>query len=158
MKLRAKADPAKAAIFAAHQELLEDPDLMDIAESAIAKGKSAAFAWQRAYSTHADRLAQLKNEIMAGRAADLRDVGRRVLGILTNHPTEEPEIPAGSILIAEDLSPSDTAKLDPARVLGFATVGGGATSHVAILARSLDIPAVAGIEPRALDLANGTAR
>jgi phosphoenolpyruvate-protein phosphotransferase len=79
-----------------------------------------------------------------------------VLGILTNHPTEEPEIPADSILIAEEMSPSDTAKLDPARVLGFATVGGGATSHVAILARSLDIPAVAGIEPRALDLPNGT--
>ncbi len=154
-ELRAKADPAKAAIFAAHQELLEDPDLMDIAESAIAKGKSAAFAWQRAYSTHADRLSKLKNAIMAGRAADLRDVGRRVLGILTGHPSEEPEIPAGSILIAEELSPSDTAKLDPTKVLGFATVGGGATSHVAILARSLDIPAVAGIEPRALDLADG---
>ena len=155
-ELRAKADPAKAAIFAAHQELLEDPDLIDIAESAIAKGKSAAFAWQRAYSTHAERLSKLKNAIMAGRAADLRDVGRRVLGILTNHPTEEPAIPVGSILIAEELSPSDTAKLDPTQVLGFATVGGGATSHVAILARSLDIPAVAGIEPRALDLVNGT--
>jgi glucose-specific phosphotransferase system IIA component len=150
------ADPAKAAIFAAHQELLEDPDLMEIAESAIAKGKSAAFAWQRAYSTHADRLAQAQERDHGRARADLRDVGRRVLGILTNHPTEEPEIPADSILIAEEMSPSDTAKLDPARVLGFATVGGGATSHVAILARSLDIPAVAGIEPRALDLANGT--
>ncbi|MCG6941567.1 MAG: phosphoenolpyruvate--protein phosphotransferase [Thiohalocapsa sp.] len=154
-ELHAKADPAKAAIFAAHQELLADPDLLDIAESAIAKGKSAAFAWQRAYSTHAERLAGLKNEIMAGRAADLRDVGRRVLGILTGQPVQEPEIPAGAILIAEDLSPSDTAKLDPAKVFGFATVGGGATSHVAILARSLDIPAVAGIEPRALELADG---
>ncbi len=82
-------------------------------------------------------------------------MGRRVLAILTDQPLEEPEIPADSILIAEDLSPSDTAKLDPKRVLGFATVGGGATSHVAILARSLDIPAVAGIEPRALELADG---
>ncbi len=154
-ELRAKADPAKAAIFAAHQELLEDPDLMAIAESAIAKGKGAAFAWQRAYATHAERLAKLKNAVLAGRAADLRDVGRRVLAILTDQPLEEPEIPADSILIAEDLSPSDTAKLDPKRVLGFATVGGGATSHVAILARSLDIPAVAGIEPRALELADG---
>jgi multiphosphoryl transfer protein len=154
-ELHAKADPAKAAIFAAHQELLGDPDLLDIADSAIAKGKSAAFAWQRAYSTHAERLAQLKNEIMAGRAADLRDVGRRVLGILTGQPVQEPDIPQGAILIAEDLSPSDTAKLDPTKVFGFATVGGGATSHVAILARALDIPAVAGIEPRALDLAAG---
>jgi phosphocarrier protein FPr len=156
-ELHAQADPKKAAIFAAHQELLADPDLLDIAESAIAKGKSAAFAWQRAYTTHAERLAKLKNEIMAGRAADLRDVGRRVLGIITGQPVEEPRAPAGSILIAEELSPSDTAKLNPAEVLGFATVGGGATSHVAILARSLDIPAVAGIDPRALALPNGSA-
>jgi phosphocarrier protein FPr len=154
-ELRAQADAKKAAIFAAHQELIEDPDLLDIAESAIAKGKGAAWAWQSAYLTHAERLATLKNEIMAGRAADLRDVGRRILGILTGKPVEEPRPPAGSILIAEELAPSDTAKLNPREVLGFATLGGGATSHVAILARSLDIPAVAGIEPRALDLPNG---
>ena len=155
-ELHARADAKKAAIFAAHQELLDDPDLLDIAESAIAKGKGAAYAWQRAYGTHAERLSRLRNELMAGRAADLRDVGRRVLGILTGQPVEEPRPPLGSILIAEELTPSDTAKLDPKEVLGFATVGGGATSHVAILARSLDIPAVAGIEPRALDLPNGS--
>ncbi len=155
-QLQSQADPAKAAIFAAHQELLEDPDLMDIAESAIAKGKSAAFGWQRAYTTHAERLAGLRNSLLAGRANDLRDVGRRVLAIITGHPVEEPEIPPESILVAEELTPSDTAKLDRTRVLGFCTVGGGATSHVAIIARSLDIPAVAGIEPRALDLANGS--
>jgi multiphosphoryl transfer protein len=155
-ELKASADPKKAAIFAAHQELLEDPGLLDIAESALAKGKSAAYAWQRAYSTQAERLAGLKNTVMAGRAADLRDLGRRVLGILTGQPVEEPRIPPGSILIAEDLAPSDTAKLNPKEVLGFATVGGGATSHVAILARALDIPAVAGIDPRALELANGS--
>ena len=154
-ELKAEADAKKAAIFAAHQELLGDPELLDIAESAIAKGKGAAFAWQRAYLAHAERLAKLRNEVMAGRAADLRDVGRRVLGILTGQPVEEPRIPPGSILIAEELTPSDTAKLDPKEVLGFATVGGGATSHVAILARSLDIPAIAGIEPRALELPNG---
>jgi multiphosphoryl transfer protein len=155
-ELRAQADPAKAAIFAAHQELLGDPDLLDIAESAIAKGKSAAFAWRAAYSTHAERLAALKNELLAGRANDLRDVGRRVLALVTGHPVEEPQAPPETILIAEDLAPSDTARLDRTRVLGFATVGGGATSHVAIIARSLDLPAVAGIEPRAMDLTDGT--
>lgn len=155
-ELHAQADPAKAAIFAAHQELLDDPDLIEIAESCIAKGKSAAFAWRKAFTTHAERLGQLKNELMAARAADLRDVGLRVLSIVTGQAIEEPEIPADSILIAEDLSPSDTASLDPERVLGFCTVGGGATSHVAIIARALDIPAVAGIEPRALELENGS--
>lgn len=155
-ELHAQANPAKAAIFAAHQELLDDPDLVEIAESCIAKGKSAAFAWRKAFTTHAERLGQLKNELMAARAADLRDVGLRVLSIVTGQTLEEPEIPAESILIAEDLSPSDTASLDPEKVLGFCTVGGGATSHVAIIARALDIPAVAGIEPRALELENGS--
>jgi phosphocarrier protein FPr len=154
-ELHAQADPAKAAIFAAHQELLDDPDLLDIAESSIAKGKSAAYAWQRAYTTHAERLAQLRNELLAGRANDLRDVGRRVLGIITGQPLEQPELEPETILIAEELTPSDTASLDRTRVLGFCTVGGGSTSHVAILARALDIPAVAGIEPRALDLEDG---
>jgi phosphoenolpyruvate-protein phosphotransferase len=153
-ELQAQADPAKAAIFAAHQELLDDPDLLEIAESCITKGKSAAFAWRKAYTTHAERLAQLKNELMAARAADLLDVGMRVLAIVTGQTQTAPEIPSGSILIAEDLSPSDTAGLDPERVLGLCTVGGGATSHVAILARALGIPAVAGIEPRALELEN----
>lgn len=155
-ELRATADAGKAAIFAAHQELLDDPGMLDIAESAIAKGKSAASAWRAAYSTHAEGLAKLKNELLAGRANDLRDVGRRVLAIITGHPLEEPQAPPETILIAEDLTPSDTAKLDRRNVLGFATVGGGATSHVAIIARSLDLPAVAGIEPRAMDLDEGT--
>jgi phosphoenolpyruvate-protein kinase (PTS system EI component) len=78
-QLHAKADPAKAAIFAAHEELMEDPDLLEIAESAIAKGKSAAFAWKQAVTAHADRLASLRNQLLAQRANDLRDVGRRVL-------------------------------------------------------------------------------
>ena len=146
----------KAAIFAAHQELLDDPDLLDIAYSALAKGKSAAFAWQRAFSTHADRLASLRNELLAARANDLRDVGRRVLTLLTGAEPERQEPSINAILVAEELTPSDTASLDRNRVRGFCTTLGGATSHVAILARSLDIPAVAGIEPRALELPNGT--
>ena len=64
-------------------ELLEDPDLIDIATSAIAKGKSAAFAWKSAVKAHAERLAGLRNQLLAQRANDLRDVGERVLEILT---------------------------------------------------------------------------
>jgi phosphocarrier protein FPr len=154
-RLTGEADAGKAAIFAAHEALLDDPDLREIAEHAINAGKSAAFAWQQAVTTHADRLAQSKNELLAARANDLRDVGRRVLRALSGTTAEGPEAPANAILVAEDLSPSDAASLDRSRVLGFCTTGGGATSHVAILARSLDIPAVAGIDPRALDLANG---
>jgi len=155
-QLHARADPAKAAIFAAHEELVSDPDLLEIAESAIAKGKSAAFAWQNAVATHADRLAGLRNQLLAQRANDLRDVGLRVLAILTGMEVRQPDYPPNSVLIAEDLTPSDTAALDRSRVIGFCTTRGGATSHVAILARSLGLPALAGIEPAALDVPAGT--
>jgi phosphocarrier protein FPr len=155
-QLHAKADPAKAAIFAAHEELIEDPDLLDIVDSAIAKGKSAEFGWKKAVTTHADRLAALRNPLLAQRANDLRDVGLRVLGILTGEETKAPDYPPNTILIAEDLTPSDTAALDRTRVMGFATTRGGATSHGAILARALGIPALAGVEPAALEVPNGT--
>ena len=154
--LHAKADPGKAAIFAAHMELLDDPDFLEIANSAIAKGKSAAFAWKKATELHAERLAGLRNELLAQRANDVRDVGQRVLLHITGTKTIPPAYPERSVLIAEDIGPSDTATMDRGTVVGFATLRGGATSHVAILARSLGIPALAGIEPRALEISNGT--
>ena len=155
-QLHAKADPAKAAIFAAHEELISDPDLLEIAESAIAKGKSAGFAWKKAVATHADRLAALRNELLAQRANDLRDVGQRVLSLLTGVDVRPPAYPPNSVLIAEDLTPSDTAALDRSRVSGICTTRGGATSHVAILARSLEIPALAGVDPAVLEVPDGT--
>ena len=155
-QLHAKADPAKAAIFAAHDELISDPDLLEIAESAIAKGKSAGFAWKKAVATHADRLAALRNELLAQRANDLRDVGQRVLSLLTGVDVRPPAYPPNSVLVAEDLTPSDTAALDRSRVAGICTTRGGATSHVAILARSLGIPALAGVDPAVLEVPDGT--
>jgi phosphocarrier protein FPr len=155
-RLEQDADPDKAAIFGAHREILRDPDLLDIASSAIDKGKTAAFAWRAAYTLYADRLAGLKNELLAGRATDVRDVGRRVLEEVTGQRQEKAEMPEGTILVAEDLTPSDTASLDRTRVVGFCTAAGGASSHVAIIARSLDIPAVAGIEPRAMAIPDGS--
>ena len=155
-QLHAKADPAKAAIFAAHEELISDPDLLEIAESAIAKGKSAGFAWKKAVATHADRLAALRNELLAQRANDVRDVGQRVLSLLTGVDVRPPAYPPNSVLIAEDLTPSATAALDRSRVAGICTTRGGATSHVAILARSLEIPALAGVDPAVLEVPGGT--
>ncbi|MGA9381461.1 MAG: phosphoenolpyruvate--protein phosphotransferase, partial [Phormidium sp.] len=155
-KVHGQADAAKAAIFAAHQELLEDPEIEEMATAAIDEGKSAAFAWKQTYTYQAQQLAKLPNELLAARANDLRDVGGRVLRILTGATLEEVSYPDQTILVAEDLTPSDTATMDRSKVLGFCTVGGGATSHVSILARSMDIPAIAGTEPRILDLPNGT--
>jgi len=154
--LQADREPAKAAIFAAHEELISDPEVLEIAESHIAAGKSAAFAWKQAVTTQTDRLAALRNQLLAQRANDLRDVGLRVLAILTGTKVEPPKYPPNAILIAEDLTPSDTAALDRTRVMGFCTTRGGATSHVAILARAVGLPALAGIEQEALELANGT--
>lgn len=155
-RLVGQADPGKAAIFGAHREILRDPELLDLANSGIDKGKTAAFAWRAAYQNYADKLAGLKNEVLAGRAIDVRDVGQRVLEEVTGQRRDKPDIPAGTILIAEDLTPSDTVSLDPTKVAGFCTLAGGASSHVAILARALDIPAVAGIDPRALDIPDGS--
>lgn len=155
-KVHAQGDPSKAAIFAAHHELLEDPELIDISASAIDKGKSAAYAWAKTFTNQAEILAKLDNELLAQRANDLRDVGNRVLRILTGVVEADSTYPDNAILVAEDLTPSDMANLDRTKVKGFCTVAGGATSHVSILARSMGIPAIAGTEPRVLDLADGT--
>ena len=154
-RLLAEADAGKAAIFAAHQELLEDPELVSFANSAIAKGRSAAFAWQQAYENTASELEGMKNELLAQRANDLRDAGRRVLQVLLGIELGPRQYTEPCILVADDLTPSDTATLDRNMVRGFCTTLGGATSHVAILARSLGIPAVAGIDPAALELPDG---
>ena len=155
-RLATEADTDRAAIFAAHQELLEDPEVLDSAAAYIRDGATAAYAWRQAYTAQAERLLALRNQLLAGRAADLRDVGRRVLHLLVGHEEAPHDVPANSIVVAEDLAPSDAASLDRTRVRGFCTTMGSATSHVAILARGLGIPAVAGIDPRALDLRAGT--
>ena len=155
-QVTAQTGANRAAIFAAHQELLEDPDIVTLAHEQIARRKSAAFAWDQAIGAHADRLSKLNNELMANRANDLRDVGRRVLRLLvTGGETQAGAVPPNSILIAENLTPSETVQLDREKVLGFCTTTGGATSHVAILARSLGLPAIAGIDERVLELADG---
>lgn len=146
----------KAAIFAAHQELLADPELLTESEKLIDQGRSAAFSWQQTINKQAAALAEMKNELLAGRANDLRDVGKRVLRLLTGEVEQKLSLPENTVLIAHDLSPSDTASLDREKVVGFATVGGGASSHAAILARSLLLPAVSGLSPNVLNILNGT--
>jgi len=149
------SDSEESEIFEAHIELLDDPELLETARFEIEKGKSAGFAWQKAYTKQADSLAGLKNELLAARATDMRDIGEQVLKNILGLEVESVEMPENTILIAEDLTPSQTAQLDREKVLGFCTVLGGASSHVAILARSLDIPAIAGIEARALEMEDG---
>ena len=147
---------AQAEIFNAHQELLEDPGLLEQAFGLIEQGKSAAFAWQSATHQTATLFKGLGNRLLAERALDLDDVGQRVLKLILGVQDCALELPDLAILIAEQLTPSQTATLDTRKVAGFATVGGGASSHVAILARALGLPALCGMSPQVLALANGT--
>ena len=154
--LRMRADAGKAAIFAAHQELLDDPELISATNRMIESGKSAPFAWKQAFTEQSESLANVNNELLAARANDIRDIGRRVLSHLTGIEMGSVEAPEGSIIVAKDLTPSDTAGIDKNRVLGFCTTEGSATSHASILARSAGIPAIAAIEERALGIPDGT--
>jgi multiphosphoryl transfer protein len=156
-EVKAKAGAAKAAIFQAHQEFLADPDLHQEAIAFLKDDRSAAWAWQQTYENRAAALEKLSDRLLAERATDLRDVGRRVLRLLAERVEETPQLPNHPVvLVAEDLTPSDTAGLNPALILGFCTAYGGPTSHSAIIARSLAIPAIVGAGPAVLNLADGT--
>lgn len=160
-QLEALSGPAagsnvQAGIFRAHLELLDDPDLVEVTFGSIAGGTAAATAWHRAFSGLAERMASARSDLFAQRAADVRDVGRRVLRLLTGADSGSQAHPDDAVIVAQELTPSDAAGFDRARVRAFCSVSGGTTSHVAILARSFGIPAVAAIDPRALDLAPGT--
>jgi phosphocarrier protein FPr/phosphocarrier protein len=147
---------SRAQILAAHRELLADPGLLAAAREGIARGHGAAYAWREAYGALATRVATLPSALLRERAGDIRDVGERVLAGLAVACSAAPEVPAGSVLVAEELTPSQAAALDPRRVAGFCTTAGGATGHTAILARALGLPAVCGIDPAARALADGT--
>jgi phosphocarrier protein FPr/phosphocarrier protein len=154
LKVRLGTAP-EARILEAHHELLADPELIDGAIRLLAGGASAAEAWRESYSSQAAGLAALPSPLLRERANDVRDVGERVLALLAGvRPMAIPAV-GDSILIADDLTPSEAATLDTARVRAFCTLAGTATSHVALLARSLGIPAICGIDPAARTLADG---
>jgi multiphosphoryl transfer protein len=137
------ASASEAAIFEAHLEILDDPDLLDAVLERINKEQSAARAWRAAIDARAQAMAQLNDPLLAGRAADIQDVGYRVLRLLMGADEQQVSLPDHPvILVAADLSPSDTAALDRNKILGFCTAAGGPTAHSAIIARALSLPAV----------------
>ena len=156
-EVRAKSGEPRAAIFKAHEAFLDDPEMLAETHDLIRNGKSAGYAWRQVIDDRVHVMEQHADELLAARAMDLRDVGRRVLKHLAGIVQDEPFTPESPvILIAEDLTPSDTAQLDPAFILGFCTASGGPTSHSAIIARSLGIPAIVGAGPSLLEVANDT--
>ncbi len=156
-EVKTRLGSGKAAIFRVHAELIQDAALVQQTIMTIYQRHSAAWSWQQAINERVSQMQKLDDPVLAGRAVDLSDVGQRVLRYLVGLPEEQsvtPDMP--TILLAEDFTPSDTAKFDPDTILGFCTVRGGATSHTAILARSLGIPAIVGVGEALLDIPNGT--
>jgi phosphocarrier protein FPr len=149
------AGEGEAAIFDAHVLLLDDAALLGPAKEAVDAGKSAAVAWRDAARAAADGYRALDDPYLQERAVDVEDVGARVLRHLTGAPgpaaiTEE------GVLVVADLTPGDAAALDRDLVKGLAVARGGATSHAAILARALAIPAVVGLGDAILAVPDGT--
>ena len=136
--------PNEAAIFTAHEMLLDDPELIKLADSKLDQG--AEYAWDNAIRYFANRLEALPNEYLSARAADIRDIGQQVLRVLAGIKTNclsNLETPV--ILLARDLTPSVTGRINKNMILGFATQEGSSTSHTAILAKALGLPAVVGV-------------
>lgn len=146
----------EAAIFDVHEELLTDQEILEDIAALIEAGSSAAKSVQQVIDEKAKTLAGLSDPLISGRAADLYDIGYRLLRIMVGEeaaPQEFPDHPV--IVIARDLTPSDTVSFDKDRVLGFCTSEGGPTSHTAIIARALGIPAVVGAGARVLEIQTG---
>lgn len=147
----------KAAIFEAHLLVLSDPELLTPVEDRIkSESINAEFALKETADMFVTMFEQMDNEYMRERAADIRDVTKRVLGHLLGVQIPNPSMIAEEVIvIAEDLTPSDTAQLNRQFVKGFTTDVGGRTSHSAIMARSMEIPAVVGTKAATAEIQNG---
>jgi phosphocarrier protein FPr/phosphocarrier protein len=155
----------RAGIAAAHLVLLDDPELASAADTAIAAGKSAGFAWRQAIGGYVEQLRGTSDARFAERIDDFNDLGRRVVLALHGEP-DQALPPPGAILIADELYPSQLMALGQAKLAGIASARGGTTSHVAIIAAGMGVPmlvslgdALALVEPGSeLVIENGVLR
>jgi phosphoenolpyruvate-protein phosphotransferase len=145
-RVRSAGGAERQQIIGAHLEFLDDPGLNDSANEFIAKGKSAGFAWRGATRRSIAALQSLDDSRLRERADDLLDIEAHVLLALAGEarPMHQP-LPEQAILLADDLLPSELTALDRRRLVAIALSGGGATSHVAILAAAMGIPMLIGI-------------
>ncbi len=148
-------DTARKAILGAHLAFLEDPELAALAHRLIADGKSAGFAWRRAVGGYVEALRGLGDRRLAERVDDLIDLERQVLRALSGEEDEARALPPGAILLADELLPSQLMGLEVGQAAGFCTAKGGPTSHVAILAAAMGIPALVAAGPGVLDVTEG---
>ncbi|KVE65415.1 phosphoenolpyruvate--protein phosphotransferase [Burkholderia vietnamiensis] len=152
----ARGAVGEAGIFAVHRVLLEDPTLVDAARDQISLGKSAGFAWRATIRAQIDTLSRLDDALLAERAADLRDIEKRVLRALGHTSGATRALPDEAVLAAEEFTPSDLSSLDRERVTALVMARGGATSHAAIIARQLGIPALVAVGDALYAIPDGT--
>lgn len=144
----------EAAIFDAHLSLLSDAELLADVKAKIGDGESAARAWAASVATVEQEWADLPDEYLRERAADVRSVGDQVLRVMTG--AGGPRMTERGVLVARDLSPAEAAELDPDLVSAVVLAGGSPTSHAAILARARAIPLVVAAGGELLDVPEGT--
>ena len=149
------AGGAVRGILEAHLELIEDPELLGATRSTIRAGKSAGFAWRSSIAGCVAGLHATGDARLIERVADFTDLERQVLRELAGGRDQRPEIAGGSILVAQDLTPSQLIDIDTSRLAGIALGGGGPTSHVAILAATLGIPMLVSAGAGIRDIEDG---
>ena len=136
---------ANAAIFEVHQMMLEDDDYNESVENIIrTEHVNAEYAVAATGDNFAGMFAAMDDDYMRGRAADVKDISERVIGILNGASDTGVAADEPVIIVADDLAPSETVQMDKSKVLSFVTVHGSLNSHTAILARTMSIPALVG--------------
>ena len=157
-RVRDAGGAARQEIIAAHLEFLDDPTLNESAHEHIARGKSAGYAWRGAIRRSVAALESLDDPRLRERVDDLLDVEAHVLLALAGEarPLHLP-LPEQAVLLADDLLPSELTALDARRLVAIALSGGGATSHVAILAAAMEVPMLIGLGPELRNILDGQA-
>ena len=136
-----------AAIFEIHQMMLDDDDYLEAIQGIIeTQGATAEYATEATGENFSAAFAAMDDEYMRARATDVKDISRRVVNILTGAGDAAMQDDQPAILVADDLTPSETVQLDKSKLLGFITRYGSSNSHTAILARTMNIPALIGVD------------
>ncbi len=147
---------ASAAIFEVHQMMLEDEDYLDAIHNLIrTEMVNAEYAVAVTGDNFSEMFANMDDDYMKARAADVKDISERLVRILSGHEDTDLSSMEPSIIVADDLSPSETVQMDKEKILGFVTVHGSTNSHTAILARMMNIPALIGVPMDIEQIQNG---
>lgn len=154
-KTRENLGDSHAAIFEAHLMMIEDPEYIGGIESKLGEGRDAVSAVSETTEMFAMIFKSMPDPYLSERAIDIEDIGRRLVGLLKGEKRFDPSDLTEAVVVAVDLTPSDTAGLSSQKVFGIVTEIGGATSHSAIIAKTLGIPAVMGIKHAVEEMTEG---